>query len=437
LREASYRCVRCDVEYPAVGGAPWLLPDPQGMLGEWRLRLARLLAELEREAQALDVELLDTTLAASTRSRLKLLAGARRDHARRLAALLAPLEPQRVAMALEMHEGVGTRLPVTQDLASYYVNVHRDWVWGDTENQIGARLVTDALAGSGPTRMLVLGAGAGRLAYDLHVRHRAALTVAADFNPLLVLLARRMAAGESVDLYEFPLAPRSIEEHALLRRLSAPTPAPSGFEIVFADATAPPFRTGAFDVVVTPWLVDVIDTAPADFLPTVNALLAPGGRWIHTGSVAFARREAARQLSLEELLECVDSAGFAAGEPAEERIPYLCSPASRHGRQETVVTFVARKIRESTRARPRRSGPAWLEDPRLPIPADRETRAHATATRIHGFVLSLVDGKRSMEDIVALLVGQRMMTRDDAVPAVRAFLRRLHAERERPRLPGR
>ena len=34
------------------------------------------------------------------------------------------------------------------------------------------------------------------------------LTVATDFNPLLLIVAREMFAGRAVELYEFPIAPR-------------------------------------------------------------------------------------------------------------------------------------------------------------------------------------------------------------------------------------
>ena len=72
---------------------------------------------------------------------------------------------------------------------------------------------------------LVFGAGAGRLAYDLHLQHDATRTVAIDFNPLLLLIARKIYAGETLALHEFPIAPRTANDVAVLRELSAPTAA--------------------------------------------------------------------------------------------------------------------------------------------------------------------------------------------------------------------
>ena len=100
--------------------------------------------------------------------------------------------------------------------------------------------------------MLVLGAGAGRLAYDLHQALKPPLTVALDFNPLFLLAASRILAGPPLELYEFPIAPRSIADHAVLRRHEAPAPPAAGFELVLADASSPPFLPGRFDLVLTP-----------------------------------------------------------------------------------------------------------------------------------------------------------------------------------------
>ena len=83
--------------------------------------------------------------------------------------------------------------------------------------------------------MLVLGAGAGRLAYDLHQCTDADLTVGLDFNPLLLGIARRASRGEEIDLWEFPIAPKSARDHAVLQRFDA-EPARPGLEFVLGDA---------------------------------------------------------------------------------------------------------------------------------------------------------------------------------------------------------
>jgi hypothetical protein len=46
-----------------------------------------------------------------------------------------------------------------------------------------------------------VGAGAGRLAYDLHARKTGDVTVALDFNPLSAIVAVTVARGDTIELY--------------------------------------------------------------------------------------------------------------------------------------------------------------------------------------------------------------------------------------------
>ncbi len=427
LRDDAWRCDACAVTFPEVDGVPWLFAAPLEALAEWRQRLSALLAELAREAGELRAALERPGLEVRGRNRLKLQASALEDHARRLAALLAPLGAAPGAATPEMHRALGTRIPGAQGLASYYVNLHRDWVWGSEENEAALASVVDALGGYAPRRVLVLGAGGGRLAYDLAQRLTPGLVVALDINPLNAFVARRMFAGERVQLYEFPIAPRDADSHAILRTLAAPSALTTPVELVLADASCAPFAPGSFDVVVTPWLIDIIDEDLAAFVPRVNALLEPGGRWVNTGSLAFAQADPALRYALDEVLEITVRCGFARPLPDERRMPYMCSPASRHGRMESVVTFCAVKER-AVDVPTHASLPAWLVNPREPVPALPEFQNSALTMRIYGYLASLIDGRRSLADMAQVLETERLMTAADALPAVRGFVRRLWEE---------
>ncbi len=425
---SALACKACTTRFPAIDGIPWLVADPEAILGEWRDRLHRLVLELQKDAERVRAELEGKGLRTATRSRLKLLAGAYGDHARRLQALLSPLSIADKQIALETHLALRTGLPPGQDLTSYYVNLHRDWVWGEEENESSAALNADLLAGKPPGRMLVLGAGACRLAYDLHRGLHPELTVAADINPLLLLATRRILCGEPVSLYEFPIAPRRLEDHAILRRLAAPEAVDGNFHLVFADALQAPFREGRFDTVLTPWLVDIISADLAALAPRINRLLKPGGRWINFGSLAFSHREAALCYTLEEALEVVADSGFECIGQRETSMPYMRSPASRHARMESVVAFAAAKRAAVAQPMAHRHMPEWLQDEGQVVPLLPQFRMTAAATRIHAFVMSLIDGQRSARDIAGVLVAQRLMMAEEAGPAVRAFLLRMYED---------
>jgi hypothetical protein len=197
---------------------------------------------------------------------------------------------------------------------------------------------------------------------------------------------------------------------------------------VLADASRAPFAAGAFDTVITPWLIDVVDDALGAFAARVNRWLRPGGRWVNSGPLSFSGDDPARRYALEEVREIVAEAGFAPIAPTEAAIPYLCSPASRHGRRETVVTFATTRREQAAPPPPAVRGPDWLAHTDRPIPLSAALQGRQLELRVLAYVTSLVDGRRSVRDVARELVAQRLMSESEAEPAVRAFLARLHAE---------
>jgi uncharacterized protein YbaR (Trm112 family) len=431
LARAGWICGACSSGYPVIGGIPWLFPDPRQALAEWRGRLGLLTQFLASEAAAMQGAA-QAAQGAATRRRLSHVAAAHQDQIRRLQALLEPLGIGESAMAEATHRGVGTRLPLEQGLTNYYVNLHRDWAWGAEENAAGLGEIVAVLGGNcrGLGRTLVHGAGAGRLAYDLHAAGDAPLTVATDFNPLLLFVAREMFAGRSLELHEFPIAPRSLEDHAVLRRLVSPGAARAGLELVAADALHAPFADGGFDTLVTPWFIDILGEPFARVAARVNLLLRPGGRWINSGSLAFSRTAHADRIGLDEALELMPAAGFADVQVREATLPYMRSPASRHSRLESVVTWVATKSSTPAEEPRTRVLPAWLLEADQPVPRTRAFEMQAISSRIHAFLLALINGERSMRDMARLLVEQRLMSADEAEAQVRLFLTRLHEDSE-------
>lgn len=421
-------CGACSSGYPVIGEIPWLFPDPRQALAEWRGRTGLLVQHLGSEAAAMRAALPATAVAA-TRRRLEHVAAAHDRQVDMLRALLSPLGLDAAAMSETTHQALGTRLPTEQGLTNYYVNLHRDWCWGADENAgslEALRATVGDLAGLGTT--LVQGAGAGRLAYDLHAAGDSPLTVATDFNPLLLFAARELFAGRTVELYEFPIAPRAVEDAAVARTLESPGAARAGLELVAGDALQPPFADGAFDTVVTPWFVDIIGEPFARVAARINLLLKPGGRWINFGSLAFSRAAHADRIGLEEALEILPHAGFAAPSVRETALPYMRSPASRHARVETTVTWVAAKSGAAGEMPRTRVWPDWLVQAEKPVPRTAAFEMRQVSSRVHAFLLALINGERSIRDMARVLVEQRLASPQEAEAQVRLFLTRLHEE---------
>lgn len=426
---AGWICGACGAGYPVLGEIPWLFAEPQSALAEWRARLHLLLLELDREAKTLRAELGTAGLSDLTRARLELLTAAYEDHAHRLERLLAPLGIAELRTDYPTHLALQTQLPSNQGLMNYYVNVHRDWVWGTAENAASIALIQSAVpAGYNWGRTLVLGAGAGRLAYDVHMLFAPSLTIAMDINPLLLFVAHAVTTGDQVDLYEFPIVALRLRDHAVLRHLAAPAPVRAGFHVLAADAMQAPFMPASFDTVLTPWFIDIVEEDLTRLSARVNGLLRSGGAWINFGSLAFAQADRRRRFCIEEACEIVGTSGFALIETSEATIPYMQSPASRHGRVERALAWYARKECATAPIEEHSTLPEWLLHGDRPVPLLESFSVQAVSTRILAFLMSLIDGRRTVQDMARLLIEQRLMTSQDAEPAVRRFLIRMHAD---------
>ena len=428
---SGFRCTGCKVDFPSIAGIPWLFAEPQATLGEWRGRLHYLLQSLEHDRDRYQRGAESQSILDLTRQRLETMATATAEHSTRLRELLMPLELDSPAATQETYLALRTKLPLDQGLTTYYSNIHRDWSWGQEENDLSLNIVAEALTGQPLGNTLVLGAGAGRLAHDIHETLAPAATFALDFNPLLMLLAKRISDGGTVELYEFPIAPKDISHQAKLRALKAAKPARAGLHYCLADVHRPPFAKKSFDTIVTPWLVDILPEQFSTLCGRINQLLADGGRWMNFGSLSFHRADPALQFSREECMEIVESAGFDTPDCRDTEIPYLCSPASRHSRRECVLGWVTTKREHLKKVARHESLPDWLVRGKEPVPQLEHFVAQAMSTRIHAFIMSLIDGRRSLIDMAKVLEEQRLMTREEAEPAIRSFLIKMYEESQR------
>lgn len=422
----NLHCRACRVDFPSHGGVPWLFADPPSAVSDWRNRWQLAVERLREDRQRVDAALAVEPRPATAR-RLAALASGYQAQELHLRNILAPIQAARGG-SMETLLALRTRLPANLGILSYDANVHRDWCWGSEECEAAADAVLSQLGERRPERVLVLGAGAGRLAYDLHQRGKPTLTVALDLNPLLTYVGHRLSQGESLPLVEFPLAPREPESAAVERTLQAPAPARAGLNFVLGDARRPPFLPGAFDLVVTPWLLDVLDEPVQRQLRRINALLEPGGIWINQGSVAFDGPAPDQRLTLPELEELATDCGFSDIACQDQQLPYMNCPDSRHGRREWIVTLRARRAAAVQAPGKCQSLPDWISVGRAPVPALPGFRTQAMTTRMHAFIMSLIDGQRSLKDMAAILEQQGLMPRRDAETALRGFLETMYRE---------
>ena len=271
----------------------------------------------------------------------------------------------------------------------------------------------------------------GRLAYDIHTELDCSSTIAMDFNPLLMLVARAVTSGAQLKLYEFPIAPLTFEDEAILRKLEAPNPVDENFHLVLGDALRPPFPDKTFDTIVTPWLIDIIGEDLSILAARINRLLKDDGRWVNFGSLAFAHPERSRRYSPEEVKAIVAESGFSDPYVSQATIPYMDSPASRHGRRERVFSFASYKEREVRKPERHKALPDWIVTGKDSVPLSPSFRQQAMTTQIYSFIMSLIDGKRSIKDMAVVLEKQKLMERGEAESAIRSFMTKMYDDSQK------
>ena len=427
-------CLNCKTEFPLLRGGgiriPWLDRTPEAARLEWRARFNEFLHANSVERMRLERALAEVRRSKTAVGRISALLSARESQRKEIVDLLVPLSlgGVRAAPALDRAGILHERLPQRDSLVDDYDSLLRDWAWESVENDSRVECVREVL----PERkafkagkLLTLGAGAGRLAYDLHLRYSTELSVALDVTPLPLLLAARVLNRETITLHEFPVAPLSQSLTAIARLCAAPAPlAADGtpFVLVLADALHSPFKPGSFDTVLTPWLLDVVPQSFVDWARIVNRLLAKGGTWINTGPLAFRHRNEAWCYSEEEVLELVAANGFVIGASERKKVPYLQSPASGRGRIERALTFSATKIADS--AAPERVDryPDWLVDITRSVPDLDELVVASTQRLLQAQILAAIDGKRSIVEIAQFVAKRYGLQKSEAESAVRRIL---------------
>lgn len=401
------------------------MTDPDAAISRWRAALGAFVLETQDVTRRLAVALVEQELPPRSRARLTRVAEAMPKHRDAVVGVLRD-----AGLELPAEGETGT-VSSPDALMSYYTLIHRDWGWAPEVDEVTPAL--DAIEAVLPSDFrlgttLVLGAGTGRLAWELGLRRGdEAPIVALDVNPLPLLVTRRLMQGKPTALYELPGHPRRSSVAAIERSLDASTEPPPGLSLVLGDGLSPPVARGRFDTVITPWFVDQVPHDVATLPPVIRQVLREGGSWINQGPLVYdpARTAPEHRYCADELLEIVAAAGFQVRAATYEKMAYLASPVSTQGRTETVLTMHA--VMREPGSQPAREEPRWLRADQgvgLPVPRLSGLESYAAPHPTVAAVASRIDGKRSVADIARNLVRAGELADDGAAEvAVRGCLK--------------
>ncbi|HKQ71928.1 MAG TPA: hypothetical protein VJT73_21435, partial [Polyangiaceae bacterium] len=239
----GFRCEGCGQVYPALDGIAVLLPQPESWLALWRAELALVERQGREQLSAVEAQIRAGDVLESTRDRCRAMVKGARDQVSEIAAVLSPLLPEH-----------GDMRELPNQRKSPLERVHylfRDWGWdagAHAENERAAAMVADVAEGKPLGTTLVLGAGACRLAYDVHQRLGASETVVLDLDPLLFVFAHKIVRGAKIHLTEATISVHETDCASRVWELAAPQGPldDEAFHFVFADGLQPPFAPESF-----------------------------------------------------------------------------------------------------------------------------------------------------------------------------------------------
>jgi hypothetical protein len=412
-----------------INGLPWLFEDALAEWVAWQNRIAAFENEIAAKISILDGELTRSPIRASTKKRLGLLRAAsirQRETVRQLLKPFYPFDSKLYDVTLALRGQV----PGSQGLVNYTRNVLRDWgPHAKAENDLMMELVLPLLGERNFNRALVPGSGAGRFPYDLHQTCSIGETTALDHNPFLSVFAHEMSKGSTLEWVDFPQSPSSLESAAAIETCRAPAPSRPGLHFAVGSVLSAPSGMQDFDLILTPWLVDVIPESFDRFALRMNSLLLDAGEWINFGPLGFSDPNPGLRFSFTEIKEVLLESGFEilnSGEMLDT--PYLSSPHASGSRRETLFWFHARKVKAHAAPKPHVRLPDWILDPSRPVPALPKFKQTAESSLVFAEVCSQVDGSRSIRDIAGLIAAKYGMPAQSAELALKKYFADQHPQ---------
>ncbi|KAL4726610.1 hypothetical protein ACLX1H_005498 [Fusarium chlamydosporum] len=218
---------------------------------------------------------------------------------------------------LETSGKLADKISVSQSLKHYV----RDWTeTGEAERKGTFSCLTSTLErlfpdrnGDKPIKVLIPGAGLGRLGHDIARLGGFDVTIN-EWSMYMNVAYRFIEANRSRNMHSFHPFVDNWSHHAtqsnMIRPLSFPDVPLNSTSVVLIEGdfiTAFP-AAGEYDVVVTYFFIDTARNLMS-YLDTIKKVLKPGGHWINLGPLLYGTGPFV-QLSLEEVLVVSEALGF-------------------------------------------------------------------------------------------------------------------------------
>lgn len=293
-------------------------------------------------------------------------------------------------------------------ISEYYHHILQDWAWGDVAVNQRLEPILRLYHPETPGSLMALGAGAGRLSWELHKIWDAQLTLATDINPLLLAASQRLIVEQKAfAFYELNSFPQIEKARSACYTLSPPQDTHNKrahWHAMAADVWHMPIKANSLDIIVTAWFIDVHGGDNRTLISLIQRWLKPGGVWINSGPLLYPKNSPLEcKYDRDELMELIRLAGLEFAEQTLSEHGHLMSPINVRKQSEQVWTFLARKPSadhvKTENFNAFRLPPPWIIFHDLPVPNEftRPADSHPLIDQI----LAFVDGKHSIDSICA------------------------------------
>lgn len=368
---------------------------------QWRLLERQIQNELNH-----DLELIrDQNIHDHFRQRIKKFRENRLRYLAQLGQVFSDL-PKNSESASDAHHALLKLEQQRKPLIAYPRNLFRDWAWGEKENDIYLDFVKRNLpADFSPKRVLVLAAGAGRLAYDVHQCFSPELTVALDQSYFFGSCFDKILSPDGLEITEFTDPPRDESVRAINHKLHSKEPSQGELCYVLGDIHQLPFNSQSFDLIITPWIIDLIPKQLPLLIYNISALLSPSAYWLNFGSFAISNDIPSEfRWTYDEVKGFFSNAQIRLTNEEFFEVDYIRSPYSPQYRREILWGFATQNV--SSQIKPllaQTNEHEFLKFHDRPIPRSIAMETTAMAHHVPARLFDLIDGKRSLNQVSHLM----------------------------------
>jgi SAM-dependent methyltransferase len=315
----GHSCSRCHKPYPRLAGVPVLVAD----IGWWLKDQLVVVARMEQRAQrALDIV---TGLLGKTHPReaalIRMRDGIQRNLAlvrRWSAELVACASPAVKAAAAMGAEDVAVSAVI--EPLKYFI---ADWGGQPASEASIAAIVASLrghLAGRDLRTVAVLGGGAGRVAWEL--TRDCEQVHLFDLSAMMALTYEWLRREDIVVHQVVEMNVREVSElYPAVRLAMSERPV----QYAIADALHLPVADGSLSAALSVYMTDVVGNVEA-FVTEAARVLAPGGAFIHFGTLGYGGFNPPEMWTAAELRELLARHGFRV--EREEWVPHRLWPST-------------------------------------------------------------------------------------------------------------